>query len=148
MDNEEESYRYNEKIEHYLGSAKILLEDLHFEKLKAIEFLDQKNVARLRKVFELEGCLRLDPEHHIPAIIDPAILEQSLYQSSVDRAELFSTGNLPEISLPPQHRLSCLHGRHRIAAAQTFLIASDRWWTVDFYSDSTHINRLSGKERD
>ena len=141
MDDEEEGQRLNTKREHFLGSAKIFLEHLHFQKDKGEYNLDQKNVARLQKVFELEGCLRLNPEHHVPVLIDLETLEQSLDQSQIRRGELFTSVIPPELILPRNHVVLCLHGRHRIAAARNLLLASDRWWTVDLYSQGIVLNR-------
>ena len=140
MNDEAESQRFNEKRAHFLGSAKLFLELLHFE--EAPEFLNQKNIKRLEKIFELEGCLRLDPEHHIPVIIDLETLTQSLDQSDVRRGELFTSTTPPELLLPRRYRVNCLHGRHRVAAARNFLFASDRWWTVDLYSQGMSSETL------
>ena len=40
----------------------------------------------------------------------------------------------PELVFPNGYRLECLHGQHRIQAAQRiFLPARDKWWTVALY---------------
>lgn len=140
MDDAEEVQRLCIKRHHFQGSAKIYLEHLQFAKHDVSEFLDQKNVARLKKIFELEGCLRLDPEHHIPVVIDSETLKQSLTKSAISRGDLFTSTIPPELVLPGKYVVTCLHGRHRIAAARDFLLASDRWWTVDIYSQSAYIN--------
>ena len=139
MNSAEEAERFSKKKKHFKGSAKIDLEHLQFAKFDASEFLNPKNVARLKRIFELEGCLRLDPEHHIPVIIDLDILERSLAQSRIRRGDLFDSRIPPELTLPPDCVVICLHGRHRIAAARECLLADDRWWTVDIYSESRYF---------
>ncbi len=146
MDNEVENRRFAERREHFRGSAKVHLRYLHFEQFEQqinvpsqAVFLDQKNIARLEKIFDIEGCLRLDPEHRIPVLIDDGDLKASLHQANLASAELFTSNIPPALPFPENYRLICLHGRHRIAAAQNFLLAGDKWWTVDFYSESRYF---------
>lgn len=141
MDHAEENRRTSERREHFRGSAKVRLRHLTFEQHPDVQsqptFLDQKNVARLEKVFSIEGCLRLDPEHRVPVILDDKDLERSLREANVANGELFNAKIPPTLSFPHGYSLRCLHGRHRIAAAQKFLLAGDKWWIVDIYSEST-----------
>jgi hypothetical protein len=41
--------------------------------------------------------------------------------------------------------IKCLHGQHRLKAAEHFLPSIDQWWTVDLYLDGkpeiSHILR-------
>lgn len=37
--------------------------------------LNSENVARLRNIYLLEGCHRLDPQHHVPVLIDQVTLD-------------------------------------------------------------------------
>ena len=50
--------------------------------LSEVWTLDDRNVARLKKIFELEECLKLDSEHHVSVIINVkklnAVIQQSL----------------------------------------------------------------------
>ncbi len=135
---EDEIRRLENKSSSFRGSAKIHLKHLLFEEPKDVSLslhLDPKNVARLIKIFELEGCLRLEEEHRVPAIINDAILQEAISSSSLTNAELLTTGVPPELQLPQSTRLNCLHGRHRIAAAQQILLPGNKWWTVDLYTE-------------
>ena len=123
----------------FRGSAKIRLDCLFFEDDPYGEFVDPKNVTRLIQIFELEGCLRLDIEHHIPVLIEQDLLEECIAQTLIDPAKLLNGDIVPELELPPNTKLNCLHGRHRIAAARKFLLPVDRWWTVDLYLESLYF---------
>ncbi|KAA8647895.1 uncharacterized protein ATNIH1004_006597 [Aspergillus tanneri] len=125
-----------ERYEHFRGHAKVGLEHLEFETpLYGSRVYDQKNVNRLVRVFELEQCLRLEPAHHIVAIIDNETLQQAVTLSDVTEEQLRDASNLPWLFLPEGYRLSCLYGKHRIAAAKKFLLPGDRWWSVTLYGD-------------
>jgi Protein of unknown function (DUF3723) len=48
------------------------------------------------------------------------------------------------LELPQDTSLEVLHGKHRLLAAEKFLL--DKWWTVELYSDgmnyeNKHITR-------
>ena len=139
---EDEIRRLENKSSSFRGNAKIHLKHLQFDESKEVSLslhLDPKNVARLIKIFELEGCLRLEEEHRIPAIINDATLQQALISSSLTNADLLTTGVPPELQLPRSTRLNCLHGRHRIAAAQQILLPGNKWWTVDLYTEGSSM---------
>ena len=74
-----------QKQYHYRGRAKISLHHLEFEdeNVAGGRTVDPKNIARLVEVFESEGCLRLEAEHHIPALIGETLLGGLLRDSSV-----------------------------------------------------------------
>ncbi|THC88352.1 hypothetical protein EYZ11_012198 [Aspergillus tanneri] len=132
-DNPQEQYM-RERYEYFRGHAKIGLEHLEFETpLYGSRVFDPKNVNRLVRVFELEQCLRLEPAHHIAAIIDEEALQQAVTLSDVTQEQLTDASNLPWLFLPEGYRLSCLYGKHRIAAAKKFLLPGDRWWPVTLY---------------
>lgn len=130
--------RFEEKQSCFRGSAKIHLKHLKYENVVKEDdrlFLDPKNIARLIQVYQLEGCLRLDIEHHVPAIIKEKDLQTSLKLSNVDPADLFKRGLPPELEFSGDVTLVCLHGRHRLEAAKEFLLPGDKWWIVDLYSE-------------
>ncbi|KAF2229448.1 hypothetical protein EV356DRAFT_537224 [Viridothelium virens] len=120
---------------YYLGSARIRLRHLCFDnEYRGGRILDRKNIARLRRVFDVEGCHRDDPEHHVPVVIDPGLLNLVRDEARVEKSALFDIQRpLPNLRLSSDIRLTCLHGQHRVEAAKEYLDASDRWWTVDFF---------------
>ena len=128
----------NERNRAYLGRAKILIHKLVFEADKSCEArsLDLKNVSRLHRIFELEGCSRLDPDNHVPTLINRKVLADALEKGGRLGVSLGGCGepNLLEVEEP----LMCLHGRHRLAAAtRYFCHPEQKWWVVDLYLDGT-----------
>lgn len=131
----DEEVKSAEKQRYFVGSAKIHLKHLNFGIESTNLTIDSKNVDRLIQVFKLEGCLRLDLEHHIPAVISEQTLHESLAYSRIDSTELHRRQNPPTLLLAENIYLPCLHGKHRIAAARTLLLPGNTWWTVDLYLD-------------
>lgn len=125
----------------FQGTAKIYLRHLKFargdQNAAGDLHLNPKNVARLLQIFHLEGCHRLDPANHIPALIRPDLLERCLTRSGVSKVDLLRRHTPPFLELEDNQLLVYLHGRHRLAAAQDFLLPLDKWWTVDLYSEGT-----------
>lgn len=121
-----------ERTSKYRGTASIRLETLHFPS-KDVRELDEKNVDRLIELFQKEGgCRRLEPQNHIPALVNPQQLEAALQASGVSTERLLAD-SYPELNFPPNYQLWCLHGRHRIQAAARVLPLNDRRWVVDLY---------------
>ncbi|GAB7336289.1 hypothetical protein MBLNU13_g09039t1 [Cladosporium sp. NU13] len=106
-----------------LGFGRVQLRHLYFE--TGIRDFDERNVNRLKLVFRTEGCHRDNPVNFIPALVSKADLEQSSN----------TRGHPAELLLPPDRRLLCLHGKHRILAAKAVLPLHDQWWTLAFYDE-------------
>lgn len=130
-----EEERYAQKQSRFYGSAKIHLKHLVFPQLSNALTLDAKNIERLTQIFRLEGCQRLDIEHHVPAVINDDILSQCLHHSGLGLENLRRQGSPPSLEFPENFTLECLHGKHRIAAAKDILLPGNKWWIVDLYSD-------------
>ncbi|KAL6242584.1 hypothetical protein RBB50_010230 [Rhinocladiella similis] len=123
-----------ERVIQYRGTARVRLENLHFEWNEPRE-LNRKNVERLKEIFRTENVHRLEPRNHIPAVVEEAELDAATRASEVLAENLLSNPDdgPPWLKFPPSHRVSCLHGRHRIQAARETLPPTDAWWTVDLY---------------
>jgi hypothetical protein len=123
----------------YKGTARVALHHLHFDNHGRRE-LNRKNVDRLIEIFRTESVLRLEPQHHIPAVIDPTLLDDVIQASGLSAESLLNNPdqNLPALKLPQQFRLTCLHGQHRIQAAREILPPTDAWWVVDLYLVGMH----------
>ena len=120
----------------FLGIARIPLDALDFnhELQKVHRVLSDRAVARLENIFEKEGCLRLQDENHISAVVDEDELVWALAVTGLERGNLPrhpSGGDIPELGLM---HVRCLHGLHRVNAAKRVLDGVDRWWTVRLYS--------------
>ncbi|KAK5312981.1 hypothetical protein LTR93_011123 [Exophiala xenobiotica] len=105
--------------------------------------LDVKNVQRLVKIYQREGCRRQFVSNRIlVVIIDQACLETALDLSRISAAALLTrntnndpaaVGDYPQLQVPVDVRLICLHGRHRIRAARELLSPRDKWWIANLY---------------
>ena len=115
------------------GCARIHINQLDFIDSETAPPLDEKNIARLVKVFDLEGCQREDPANFVPALISSEVLRRALALSSVTETNLVDPRELPLIVLASTDRATVLHGRHRLRAAQQHLSHDARWWTIELY---------------
>ena len=133
----QESASFHEKKSHFRGSALINLKHLTFEndQVPGTRPLDQRNVARLIQIFELEGCRRLEPEHHVPAVISEKTFRDALKRSKVSEEVLLQHDKPPQLRFDDAVRLTCLHGKHRLTAADEFLLPGDKLWVVDLYKE-------------
>ncbi|KAI9770970.1 MAG: hypothetical protein M1840_002674 [Geoglossum simile] len=105
--------------------------------------LSRENVEILKHTFKTEGCLRLEPKHHIPAIIDQQTLDLAINSSpavSLDTLLDNPKKEPPELNIPPGYSLECIHGRHRVQAGNETLAPRDKWWTVDLYLDDASLD--------
>ncbi|KAL2047106.1 hypothetical protein N7G274_001125 [Stereocaulon virgatum] len=115
---------FREKSRTFCGSVKIPLDKICHEELpNNPRQFNEKNVTTLLDFFRSEGCLRLDPEHYVPALISRSAVPRGLHPG----------GEPPRFN--PEHPVVCLHGRHRLEAARKFFTGHEnRWWVVDLYS--------------
>ena len=122
---------FESKRAHFKGSAKVPLPLLHSYASSTFTF-NAKNVDRLIQVFKIEGCYRLDPDHHVPATISRQSFEQALQDANINHHTLINSDDPPLIR---PEGATVLHGRHRLTAAQNYLNPNEQWWVVDFYND-------------
>lgn len=133
--NEQERRLAEDREENFRGTARVNIRGLIF-KPEYSRDVDRKNVERLKRIFKRQGCLRLSPSNHVPAIISERDLEVALQCSGKTLENLLdSAQDTPvKLELPPGYMLECLHGQHRILAARQILEpAKEEWWTVDLY---------------
>ena len=107
--------------------------------------LDPKNVARLVKIFNLEGCFRWESEHYVPALINPKALYKALTAANRTAEDLFAVTEEP-VSLELSDSLICLHKRHCLEAAKQYLETKDKWWVVDLYLNGMFSHDLGDAE--
>jgi hypothetical protein len=124
----------------YLGIARVPLTSLNFQhalvqnKHRAIS---PSNVWRLEKIFERNGCWRLQEENVINAVVQDDDLAMALSQSTIAGHELRSlqwAQDAPSLALSD---VQCLSGLHRIEAANRYLDENDKWWIVRLFSYGT-----------
>jgi hypothetical protein len=98
--------------------------------------IDEKNVARLQEIYRLEGCKRDNPENNVPVLVAENVLSATLHHSGLTVEDLHKVGQPPQLNLAGSTKLKCLHGRHRLEAAQRYLKRTEnKWWIVDIFID-------------
>lgn len=129
------------RLRSYRGCALVELRHLMFEGEEVLGSrpLDPKNVDRLAKIYELEGCQQLEPEHRVAALIKEDILYQTIEQCNIIPNALFDYANPPTLSFNQNVRLLCLYGKHRLKAAEIHAVAS---WLVDLYLDGEYDSQV------
>lgn len=117
---------------YFCGYAKVKLHNLKCHPDNTIGFrqLDVENIKRLVRVFETEGCNRLEPEHHIAVKISDEMLMQSLSQTKISQEDLQDPSNPPFLEFGADTQLLCAQGRHRLEACRQF---GEYWWVVELY---------------
>ena len=124
-----------ESNEKYQGTARVNLKHIspHTEICRS---LDLKNVTRLCKIFNREGCQPLEIANHITAVVSSRDFDTALRKSRVSKVQLMTThsNQYPFLRFSPG-QVKCLHGQHRLKAGEEFLSEYDQWWAVDLYLD-------------
>src|SRR5438270_7441473 len=117
-----------DREENFRGTACVSLRKLIF-KPEYSRDVDRKNVERLKRIFARQGCLRLSPSNHVPAIINEQDLKVALQYSERTLEDLLNSAQdaPPKLTLPPNYMLECLHGQHRILAALEILRPKEEW---------------------
>jgi hypothetical protein len=119
----------------FRGTVKVWFDSLEFGSLCPRK-LDTKAVTYLTDKFKTQGVLRMDPKNRIPGLIDAKTLQEAIEASSGTTLETLLDnpgGEPPLLRLPPNTRIECLQGLHRIEAGRKILSRKDWWWTIDLY---------------
>ena len=124
----------------YRGIAKVPLDALDFDHplvLGQRRETSEENVQRLERIFARNGCLRLQEENVINAVVLDEELPALLSSNSVTVEQLCQVTwarDTPGLNLG---NLRCLSGLHRIQAAKRYLDENDKWWPVRLFSAGT-----------
>ncbi|KAH8434449.1 uncharacterized protein LDX57_012096 [Aspergillus melleus] len=88
---------------------------------------DGRNTVRLERILELQGCLRINRDYHVPVLVDAADWGRSIKMHDSED-EL-----LPELAVPLNMSLRAQGHESIVAAARKMLSGPSRWWVVDVY---------------
>jgi hypothetical protein len=97
-------------------------------------------VARIIRIFEIEGCGNLEPEHRVAAIISQPILSKALSKSKLTREALLDPINQTRLELEADDLVTCVYGKHRLRAGERF---GETSWLVDLYRDGKVVTKMS-----
>ena len=122
--------RAEDAAQEFVGYVRVALADLDFSCCGPII---PANVDRLERVFHIEGCVRLDPNHFLSGYLDVAAAEvrgldiRSYVTSDPHAADLGTRQLLRRVPV------YCMQGLHRIEAARKQLPLDDQWWIIRLY---------------
>ncbi|KAJ6093611.1 hypothetical protein N7486_008900 [Penicillium sp. IBT 16267x] len=130
------------RLQFYQGCAIIEFQHLRFEvnAVLGIREFDERNSQRLLRIFEIEGCGNIEPEHRVAALIDQETLSRALTKSDLTRESLLDPTNQLGLSFEGDVRLMCVYGKHRLKAAESF---GETRWLVDLYLDTIPLDALT-----
>ncbi|KAF1353041.1 hypothetical protein EJ07DRAFT_134654 [Lizonia empirigonia] len=127
------------KAKFYRGIVKVPLDGLDFDHSLVVDKrreLSEQNVLRLVRIFGRKGCLRLQEENVINAVILdkdlPALLSFGPSAFTPEKLRQITWArDAPALS---SGKLKCVSGLHRIEAAKRCLDENDKWWPVRLFS--------------
>ncbi len=97
--------------------------------------LDVENVERLRKTFSNGRCFSEKEEYHIPVIISEDDYKKGISKQRDSEKLLYDP--------PPGMKLRCLHGKHRVRAAQGLhALSRPERWLVAMYNAGEFVHQL------
>lgn len=112
----------------FRGSARVRLNCLAFDDSVDIHMDDGRNATRLENILEIQGCLRIHRDYHVPVLVD-AVDWGHRFKFIGTQEETF-----PELYVPLSTSLRAQRHRSIIAAARKVLKSpSSQWWIVDVY---------------
>lgn len=123
-----------QRLRQFKGSAIIDFKYLTFlhQSMMGTRLRSSKNVERLVKVFEIEGCANLEPEHRIVVITSSVALNDALCRGNLSQAALLDLTRLERLVFDENYKLTIINGRHRVLAGQK---VGKTEWLVDMYPD-------------
>ena len=113
--------------ERYQGSARVRLDCLSFDNGFSHLMDDGRNSIRLERILEIQGCLRINRDYHVPVLVNAADWGHRIRFSDT------GNGRLPELVVPLDTVLHAMDHESLISAARKWLSAQNRWWVVDVY---------------
>ncbi|KAJ6123317.1 hypothetical protein N7512_005782 [Penicillium capsulatum] len=122
---------HSAKQSSYHGRAKVMLGHFDLSDTSGTRTTREEHINSLVRVFESEGCMRSSPDNYVKVIVERNLLQQFLTGQGLSEAHLH--GELQFLDFPSDFRLTLLHGKHRLLAAERFLW--DKWWVAEFYSE-------------
>ncbi|CAI7613149.1 unnamed protein product [Penicillium pancosmium] len=129
----------NERRLKFQGTARVNLSDIgHFQSTRQY---DSRNVERLCGIFRETGCHRFDIQNHVTALVTRRALKRACRSAQMKVKELLQvpSDKCPILGFSPGE-VSCLHGQHRLKAAEEILPPSEQWWMVDLYLDDISLD--------
>lgn len=118
----------------WVGNGAVLIRHMRTEQRPGMRELDLNHVQTLVRKFQtdLNGCEPFASRNRVPCIANRSQINRILSFNRITPQQFISV-DLPILTLPENEIVVCLHGRHRLAAGETFLNTNKPEWGVDFY---------------
>ncbi|CAG8091530.1 unnamed protein product [Penicillium nalgiovense] len=131
-----------QRLQCYQGYAIIKLQHLRYEEynLTGTREIAEKNVEKLFRMFEIEGCGNLEPEHRVAATINQEVLRKALTKSNLTPEALIDPKNQPNLLLEGEDIITYVYGKHRLKAGERL---RETTWLVDLYLNDISIDALA-----
>lgn len=129
----EERKRFDYHNSCFKGPALVHIDDLDFGNSKNQLIDDGDNVTRLAQILNIQGCLRLNREFHVPVVVDAT----DWCSKVIPQEPTLVPGlQMKQLETSPDYTLVALDHESIIAAARekfNALEVEDPWWVVDVY---------------
>ncbi|KAL3468695.1 hypothetical protein BJX99DRAFT_265928, partial [Aspergillus californicus] len=129
------------------GSARVRLDCLSFDNGFSHLINDGRNSIRLERILEIQGCLRINRDYHVPVLVNAADWGHRIRFSET------GNGRLPELVVPLDTVLRAMNHESLISAARKWLSPQNRWWVVDVYvedqgpeNEETDVDHLGRRQ--
>ncbi|EAU30126.1 predicted protein [Aspergillus terreus NIH2624] len=116
--------------ERYQGSARVLLDYLSFDHGFSHCMGDGRNSIRLERILEIQGCLRINRDYHVPVLVSAADWGRRVRFNETD------SGPFRALDVPLDTVLRAVKHESLISAARKWLSPPNRWWVVDVYVEA------------
>lgn len=117
----------------YKGNAVVRLSDLSAGKQRWRVIDDGQNSNRIIRLLQVQGCLRLEKQFHVPVLVDSTHWQsQVFFQDPTLAPDL----GLPQLATSPGYTFIPLDRKSLIIAAEKYFQqvgVVDPWWIVEIY---------------
>ncbi|KAJ5369966.1 uncharacterized protein N7496_006058, partial [Penicillium cataractarum] len=124
----------------FQGSAVVRLSDLSTGQGWWNLTNDGQNVARMTKILNIQGCLRLSREYHVPVVVDYQDWYSQVY---FEEPTLVSGLGLPQLRTSRDYSFFALDHKSLITAAREKfkrMGVDEPWWVIDIYVADTNAD--------
>lgn len=112
--------------EHFKMAARVDISRLVFEKTFKRQMSNRRNINRLERILNTQGCHRLMEECHVPVLVPARDWEHRVRPRMID-------GQFQQLDVDIDYQLRGQDHESLIIAARKKLSPSNQWWIVDVY---------------
>ena len=112
--------------EHFKMAARVDISRLVFDKTFKRQMSNRRNIIRLERIIDTQGCHRLMEECHVPVLVPVRDWESRVRPRTVD-------GQFQQLDVDIDYKLRGQDHENLITAARNKLSHSNQWWIVDVY---------------